>query len=184
MQATAPPIDVGAALSLQEFIAAWEDDRPEPENGSLPAEKAEYLQTLVLRAVQMAFGLRIVWPPCTQEGGVWETGSYALRIQAVELMAGVVVDVLTRTQEIVARARTAHPDWTAPREAAELQVNLPVAREILRKAQELSAWLKRKRPPANEEMVRRSQESLNRGEGEGVGEIIARLQGGGALVGE
>jgi hypothetical protein len=184
VQATAPSIDVGAALSLQESVAVWEDDRPSPGESPLPADKAEALQTLVLRAVQMAIGLRIAWPACTREGPVWETGAYALRIRAVELLAGIVVDVLTRAQEIVARTRTAHPEWVAPREAAELQANLPVAREILQKAQELSAWLSRKRPPVNEEMVRRSQESLSRGEGEDVGEIIARLQGGGALVKE
>ena len=41
-------------------------------------------------------------------------------------------------------------------------------------------WLKRKRPPVNEETLRGSQESLNRGGGEDIGEIISRLQGGGA----
>ena len=75
MQATALPMDVGAALSLQESIAAWEDDRLSPEEGPLLPDKAERLQMLVLQAVQMAIGLRIVWPACTREGDVWETGS-------------------------------------------------------------------------------------------------------------
>ncbi len=184
MQTMAPPIDVGAALSLHESIASWQDDWPSPGEGPLSAEKAGRLQMLVLRAVQMAIGLRIVWPTCTQEGSVWETGSYTLRIQAVELLARVVVDVLSRTQDIVARTRTAHPDWTAPREVVELQANLPAARDILNKAQELSAWLNRKRPPVNEEAIRRSQEALDRGEGEDIGVIIARLESGGPLVKE
>jgi hypothetical protein len=179
MQAATLPIEVATAVFAQEELDAWEGEPLPSGEGRLPPEKAQRLQMLVLKAVLMANGLKIVWPGCTREGSVWETGPYLRRMQHVEFLARVVVDVLTRTQEIVARTRATHPEWVAPREMAEVQSNLPAAQEILAQVQKLLAWLNRPRPPANEEMIRRSQESLSRGEGELLGDIIARLKDGG-----
>jgi len=105
-------------------------------------------------------------------------------MQLVEFLARIVADVLTRTQEIVTRVQAADPQWVAPPEIVEMRSNLPVAHEIVASAQKLMAQLSRQWPPVNEEMIRRSQESLNRGEGERLGEIIARLKDGGPLVKE
>jgi hypothetical protein len=178
------PTDVGAALSLQEFLDSWEDDPPPPLKTPMPAEKAQRLQTLVTRATQMAGVLKIAWATGTQEGSVWETGSYVRRVQTLEFLARVVVDSFTRTQEIVARTRVSHPEWIVPPDAAEVLACLPSVREIWTKAQELSVWLHRKRPPLNKEMVLRSQESLSRDEGEPLGDVITRLEDGGRLVKE
>jgi len=52
------------------------------------------------------------------------------------------------------------------------------------KVRETLTWMNRPWPPVSEEMLRRSREALNRGEGEEVGEIIARLQSDGTLVKE
>ena len=62
--------------------------------------------------------------------------------------------------------------------------------QLVSQLQELLAWLKRERPPVKElasrehteEMIRRSEESLSRDEGEPLGDIIARLKGGGPLT--
>jgi hypothetical protein len=61
---------------------------------------------------------------------------------------------------------------------------LQTAKGQAAKVRETLTWMNRPRPPVSEEMLRRSQEALNRGEGEDVGEIIARLQSGGPPVKE
>jgi hypothetical protein len=86
---------------------------------------------------------------CLQGGRAWETGLYVRRIQTVEFLARAVVDILTRTQENVARVSAIHPTWVAPPELAEVQSNLPAAREILANARELLARL-HVQPPVNE----------------------------------
>lgn len=178
------PSDVGAALSLRDFIDACENDPLPAGKDPLPPEKARRLDQLVARAVQMAGILKIAWRMCTQEGSVWETDAYARRVQVVEFLARIVEDSLTRTQELVARTRSKHPEWVVPREAAEVGTHFPAAREILTKARELSMWLARERPPVNEEMIRRSCAALDHGEGEAITDIVARLKSGGPLVQE
>jgi hypothetical protein len=132
----------------------------------------------------MATGLQSIWPVCSREGSIWETKSYAERIRVVEFLAMTVVDVLTRVKEIVARTRSQHPEWIAPQVTADVQLSLEAARAVLARVTDLREWLNRPRPPVNEEMIRRSQESLNRGEGEAVSDLLARLTNGGPLVGE
>lgn len=141
--------EVGAALSVQAMLDAWEDDRPPPEN-HLPPEKAQRLEMLVQLAVQMATGLKLAWRMCIQGGSGWEAGLYMRRMQAVEFLARIVVDILTRTHENVERTRVTHPNWVAPRELAAVQSNLPAASEILARAQELLAQSNRQRPRVNE----------------------------------
>lgn len=171
------PMDVGDLLSFQEDIRAWEAEPATPE-------KAQQLEQLVTRAVRIACGLQSIWTICSQQGSVWETNFYSQRIRFVEFLAGIVVEILTRADEIVARMRENHPEWNAPAAAANVQPSLAAARSIAAKSHDLLQWLSRPRRPADEEMIRRSQESLGRGEGEAVGDIIARLQSGGPLVEE
>ena len=171
------PMDVGTALSLQEFTYAWRDD-------PLTPEKAQSLELLVVRAVQLARGLQTVWFACTRAGGAWETGYYLSRIRAVEFLATTVIDILTRANEILARTQEKHPEWMAPLAAAEVRPNLDAAQEVVTKARELLQWLNREPLPVNEEVIRRSYESLDRGEGEAVSDILARLVNGGPLVKE
>jgi len=91
-----------------------------------------------------------------------------------------VVDILTQAQEIVKSMRNRYPQWDAPPESQDVQPCLQAVQGVAAKARELLVWLDRPRPPANAEMIRSSQESLSRGEGEPVGDILARLNGGGS----
>lgn len=176
-EAATLPTDVGTALSLQQLVYTWQDE-------PLTPAKAQSLDLLVVRAVQMASVLQSIWLSCAREGSVWESGYYAHQVRSVEFLAITVVDVLNRTEEIIARTRAKHPAWAASPVAADVQPSLNAAQEVLTKARSLVAWLNRTRPPVNEDMIRRSQESLRRNEGEDLSAIIARLNNGGPLVKE
>lgn len=162
------PMDVCDLLSFQEDIRAWE---AEP---ATPAKDKE-LDQLIERAVRVADGLQSIWMVCSREGSVWETNIYSRRIQFVEFLAGIVVEILTRADELVVRTRENHPDWKEPAAAANIQPSLAAARGIAAKACDLLQWLSRRRQPADEEMIRRSQESLGRGEEEVIDDLIARI---------
>jgi hypothetical protein len=170
------PADVTAALELQEIAYNWSEESP------LTPERARVLESLVVRAVQLAFSLQTVWPFCTQEGSVWETGYYNSRIRTVEFLAYIVADILDRTRELLERTRAKHPEWKAPREAGGVAPGLEAARRVFTEARKLVEWLNRPRPPVNEDRIRHSQESLNRGEGEALSDIIARVEKGDPLV--
>jgi hypothetical protein len=167
------PADVGAAISLREMAYAWEDP--------LTTEGARSLDFLAARAVQLANGLQLAWSLATEDGKVWESGGCVRRMQAIDFLATVVVDTLTRTQEMLDGTRAKHPDWVAPPRAAEIGPCLQTAKLLAVKVRETLDWLNRPRPPVSEEMLRRSRASYDRGEGEPVGEVIARLGSGGPL---
>ncbi len=168
------PADVGAALSLREMAYGWEDN-------PLTAEGARSLEFLVGRAVQLADGLQRVWSLATEDGKVWESGGYLRRMQAIDFLAVVVVDTLTRTQEMLASVQANHPTWAAPPKAAEVSPCLQTAKPLAAKVRETLNWLNRPRPPVSEEMLRRSREAYDRGEGGPVGEVIAGLASGGPV---
>jgi hypothetical protein len=169
--------DVGAAISLREMAYAWEDS-------PLSTEGVRSLESLVGRALQLANGLHIAWSLATEDDKVWESGGYLRRMQAIDFLATVVVDILTQTREILTATRAKHPDWAAPSGASDVDSRLQIAEGQAAKVRETLIWMNRPRPPVSDEMLRRSQESLNCGKGEDVGEIIARLQSGGPLVKE
>jgi hypothetical protein len=171
------PADVGAAISLREMAYAWEDN-------PLAAESARSLEFLAARAVQMAEGLHLAWSLAVENGKVWESGAYLRRMQAIDFLAVVVVDTLTRTQDMLASMRTKHPGWSAPPKAAEIGPCLQKAQQLAAKVRETLNWLNRPRPPVDGEMLRRSRESYDRGEGEPVGDVIARLASGGPAIKE
>jgi hypothetical protein len=100
-------------------------------------------------------------------------------MQAIDFLATVVVDILTRIRDILASARVKHPSWSAPRGADEVGGRLQAVQQIAAGARETLTWLNRPRPRANEQMLQRSREAYDRGEGEPVGEIIARLESAG-----
>ncbi len=169
--------DVGNAFSLREMAYAWEDDPSTPEG-------ARSLEDLLTRALQLASGLQGAWSLATEEGKVWESDSYLRRIQAIDILAKVVVDMLTRTREILATARVKYPNRMAPPREAEVKPSLEAARGVATKSGELLQWLNRTRPPVNEVMLQRSRDAYAGGAGEPVSEIIARLANGGPLVKE
>ncbi len=177
METSLLPADVGAALELLERTYAWE------ENG-LASEKNHSLETLTVRAVQLTSGLQRAWRVCTREGSVWETGYYLSRVRAVEFLALNLVELLMRTGDLIARTRQKQPDWAVPAAAAEVGPQLAAAREVAVKARELVQWLNREPPPANQEMLWSSQASLDRGEGEAIGELVSRLERGEPAVKE
>jgi len=160
--------DVGNAFSLREMAYAWEDD-PSTTEG------ARSLEDLVTRVLQLASGLQVASSVATEDGRVWESDSYSRRMQAVNILATVVVDMLTRTREILASTREKHPGWVAPPRETELQPSLDAARRIVTRAGELLQWLNRTRSPVSEDMIQRSREALARSQGVPVSEIIARL---------
>jgi len=135
-EAATLPSDVGAALSL---VDACESDPDLLGQAPLPSENARRLEDLVARAVKMAGALKDAWQMLTQQGTVWESGLYLRRLQTIAFSARVVVDVLSRTLEIVSRTNATHLDWRPPPEMADVQANLPVARDIFARAQELWA---------------------------------------------
>jgi hypothetical protein len=169
--------DMGAACALREWAYAWEHD-------PLTSEGGRSLEYLVLSSLQMASGLQLAWSLATEQDKVWESGSYLRRVQALDFLAGVVVDMLTRTREIVASTQARHPEWLAPPQAVELDSRLQALKELAAAIRKTLAWINRPRPAVSQDMLQRSQASLDRGEGEAVGEIIARLKNGGPLVRE
>ena len=134
--------NVADAVLVQEMLDAWED--APPEQGRLPDDQAQRLETLVQLAVRMATGLTAAWRTCLQEGSGWETGFYLRRMRAVEDLARVMVDILTRTQEIVTRTCAIDREWVAPRAMAEMQSNLPAAQAILADVGEQLVRLRRR----------------------------------------
>ena len=169
--------DVGAAVSLREMAYSWEDN-------PMDADRIRALEALVARALHLANGLQRAWSLASEDDKVWESGGYLRRMQAIDFLAVVVVDILAQTREIITSTRAKHPDWAEPPEASEMDSRLEIAKGQAAKVREILTWMNRPRPLVNEEMLRRSQEALSRGEGEDVGEIIARLQSGGPLVKE
>jgi hypothetical protein len=171
------PADVSAAMSLREMAFSWEGD-------PLTAEGARRLEFLIGRGVQLAIGLQLAWSLATEDDKVWEGGGYLRRIQAIDFLATVVVDILARTQEILTSERAKHPDWIVPQEAAEVAVRLSGVKQLADRVREILNRLKRPRPPVSEEMLQRSRESLDRGEGQPIDEIIEGLKDSGAPVKE
>jgi hypothetical protein len=171
------PMDVGTAISLRELAYSWEDH-------PLTTEGARSLQSLVGRGLQLAGGLEFAWSLATEGGKVWESGAYLRRLQAIDFLATVVVDILTRTQELLTSMRAKHPDWVVPPGATEIEAHLQTVKQLAARAHEALIWLSRPRPPVSEEMVRRAREAYDRDEGEPVSDVIARLESGGSLVKE
>jgi hypothetical protein len=169
--------DMGAAYALREMAYTWGDD-------PLTTKGARSLESLVGRALQMASGLQTAWSLATGDDTVWETGGYYRRVQAIDFLAVLVVDILTRTQEILASTRAKHPDWSAPPLAVDVDPRLQAAKELATTVRKTLDWLNRPLPPVSQEMLRHSQESYDRGGGEPIGEVIARLESGGPLVKE
>ena len=116
------PMDVGDLLSFQEDIRIWEAEPAKPE-------KAQQLEQLVTKAVRIANGLQSIWAICSQDGSVWETNFYSQRIRFVEFLAGIVVEILTRADEIVAHMRENNREWNAPPAASNVQPSLVAAVE-------------------------------------------------------
>jgi hypothetical protein len=168
---------MGSAISLQEQLHEWKDE-------PLTPERDQALKAAVTRAVQLAGFLHGAWAAATREGSTWESGFYSQRMRIVGFLASMVVDILSRAEQIVTATQAAHPDWVAPETASELKPRHADAQQIERKAEGLLGWFSRPRPPVNQEMIRRSQEALSRGEGEAIGDLIDRVRSGGPLVKE
>ena len=171
------PNDVGTALSLQEQIYSWQYD-------GLTPEKRQALELLVYRAVQLAADLEGLWTVCTREGSIWEQGFYFSRMRALDLLAFVVTDILTRTQKIVERTQADNPDWLGPPTAEKIGLSLEAACQVFSETQKLLQRLSRPWPSVDTDLVRRSREALRRGDGEALDELIARAEKGEPLVKE
>jgi hypothetical protein len=169
--------ETGAALSLLERANDLEAD-------FLTPDRTKSLELLVASAVQQATILQLAWFRCTQEGDVWETRMYLQRVRTIDFLTQVVADILVKAQEIVARLRKSHPEWAPPSTVADVDTYSQAVKDIGASVRKTLEWLQRPRPPVNEEMVRRSRESLARGEGEEIREIIARVESGGSLIRE
>src|SRR5712692_2147391 len=169
--------ETGAALSLLEHANDLEANPPTPD-------RTESLELLVASAVQQATILQLAWSRCTQEGDVWETRMYLQRVQIIDFLARVVADILVKSQEIVTRLRKSHPEWAPPSMVADVDAHSQAVKDMGARVRQTLKWLERPRSPVNEEMVRRSRESLARGEGEDIREIIARVGSGGSLIRE
>jgi hypothetical protein len=171
------PTDMGSAISLQEQLHDWKDE-------PLTPERDQTLRALVTRAAQLAGFLSGAWAAAAREGSVWESGYYSQRMRIIGFLASMVVDILNRAEQIVTTTQAAHPDWAAPPSALELKPKLAEAQQIERKAEGLLGWFNRPRPPVNQEMIRRSQDALSRGEGETIGDLVDRVRSGRSLVKE
>src|SRR5713101_2110150 len=169
--------ETGAALSLLEHANDLEANPPTPD-------RTESLELLVASAVQQATILQLAWSRCTQEGDVWETRMYLQRVQIMDFLARVVADILVKAQEIVARLRKSHPEWAPPSMAADVDGYSQAVKDIGARVRQTLEWLERPRPPVNEEVVRRSRDSLARGGGEGIAGIVARVGSGCCLIRE
>jgi hypothetical protein len=171
------PSEVGSALSLQELAYSCEHNPPTPD-------KAESLQYLVASALKQGEILQLAWSFCTRDGEVWEAEWYTQRVRVMEFLANIVVDILARTRRTLAKLRKEYPDWEPPGSAVDLDVSYRAAEAVLAKVKETRARLTRPTPPVDMEMIRRSRERPNRGQGERIGDVIARLESGGSLVTE
>jgi len=169
--------ETGAALSLLEHANDLEANPPTPDH-------TESLELLVASAAQQATILQLAWYRCTRDGDVRETRMYLQRVQIMDFLARVVADILVKSQEIVARLRKSHPEWAPPSVVADMDADSQAVKDIGARVRQTLEWLERPRPPVNEEMVRRSRESLARGEGEDIRDIVARVGSGGSVIRE
>jgi hypothetical protein len=167
--------EVGTALSLLERTRDWAENPPTPHS-------AASLELMVVGALQQARGLQLAWSLCMQEEEVWEMEWFRQRIRSMEFLAGTVSEIVARTMEILWRLQKENPEWVPPAMAAELESGSKAVDEVTAKVRKARQWLDRPRPPANEEMIRRSQASLARNEGEDITDVINRLKNGGSLV--
>jgi hypothetical protein len=178
MTVTSPfPSEVASAVWLQEIAYSCEQNPPSPD-------KSESLQFLVASALKEGELLQFAWSYCTRDGEVWETEWYKQRLRIMEFLASTVLDILARTQKTVAKLRQDYPDWQPPAAAKDLQVSHRAADGVLAKVKETLKRLTRPAPPVDAETLRRSRERPNRGHGEPIGDIVTRLESGGALVKE
>jgi hypothetical protein len=100
-------------------------------------------------------------------------------VQIINFLSQVVLDILIKSQQIVGRLRKSHPEWAPPSSVADLDAYYQAVKDIAVSVRKTLEWLERPRPPVSEEMVRRSGESLARGEGEDIRDIISRVESGG-----
>jgi len=111
-------------------------------------------------------------------------GWYRERVRVMEFLSDTVVDILARTQKILERCRQEYPEWPALALAGEVAASSHAAKDIATKVRQTRQWLERPQPPLNAEMIRHSQEALDRGEGEEISDLIARIEAEGPLVKE
>jgi hypothetical protein len=167
--------DVGAAMSLREMAYSWQSEPP--------TERAQSLEILIKRGLHMANGLQMAWSLASENARVWESGSYLRRVQALDFLATVVLDMLSRTREILAGMDKNQPAADAlPEGSADVESIYQQVRELSTSIRETLNRLNQGRPPVNQEMLRRSRESYDRGDGGPISDIIARLESGGSLV--
>jgi hypothetical protein len=170
--------EVGAAASLFDRIRELEENPPTPDN-------AELLGLLMAGALQQAMGLELAWKMCIREGEVWEIEWYARRLRVLAELSTIVADIIDRTQKMLARLQRENPAWVLLTfQTATIESKAATVADIAAKVRETLTWLERPQPPLNEEMIMRSRESLARGEGEEISEMIARFENGGPLVKE
>jgi hypothetical protein len=109
---------------------------------------------------------------------------YLQRVRIINFLTQVVADLLAKSQQLVGSLRKSQPEWAAPSSVADVVAYSQSVKEIAVSVRKTLEWLERPRPPVDEEMVRRSRESLARGEGEDIRDIIARVESGGSLIRE
>jgi hypothetical protein len=102
------PTDMGSAISLQEQLHDWKDEPFTPE-------RDQALRTMVTRAVQLAGFLQGAWAAATREGSAWDSAYYSQRMRIVGFLASMVVDILSRAEQIVTATQAAHPNWALRR---------------------------------------------------------------------
>ncbi len=178
MTATAPlPADVGGAVELLDRIDTW-------EAAALTPETNQALEELMIRSVQLAGVLQRAWPAFTRGGSAWEAHQYASRLRTLRFLADTVTDLLTRIEAVLVQTEQRHPGWTRPAVAQDVAGQLEATREIGQKTRDLAEWLNRQPPALDEPMIAQAYQSLDRGEGELLADLIARVTGGGPLVKE
>src|SRR5437899_1983588 len=136
------PTDV--AISLRKMAYEWED-------APISSEHTRSLEFLVGMGLQIASGVQLAWSLATEDDKVWESGGYLRRMQAIDSLATVVVDILTSTQKTLASTRAKHPDWVAPQGATAVDVRLQTVKQLAATIRETLNSLNRPRPPVNEE---------------------------------
>jgi hypothetical protein len=155
--------DVGTALSLREMAYSWQSESP--------TERAHSLEILVKRGLHMANGLQMAWSLASENAKVWESGSYLRRMQALDFLATVVLDMMS------------HPAADPlPQGSADVEPAFQQVKELSTSIREALNRLSQPRAPVSQEMLRRSRESYDRGGGEPISDVIARLESGGSLV--
>jgi hypothetical protein len=165
--------DVGTAISLREMAYSWQSESP--------TERAHSLEILVKRGLHMANGLQMAWSLASENAKVWESGSYLRRMQALDFLATVVLDMLIRTREIL--TGMSHPAADPlPQGSADVEPAFQQVKELSTSIREALNRLSQPRAPVSQEMLRRSRESYDRGGGEPISDVIARLESGGSLV--